>query len=58
MTTRFSGVNVQVVNGAGQTDSPSNGTGNFIVRYNESVYSCLATVSVTVRHKLSKTRPR
>ena len=58
MTTRFSGENVQVVNGTGQTDGPSNGTGNLIVGYNESVYSRLATVNVTVRHKLSKTGPR
>jgi hypothetical protein len=34
-TVRFSGVNVQIVNGTGSTDGPVNGTGNLIVGYNE-----------------------
>lgn len=34
-TVRFSGVNVQVVSGAGSTESPVNGTGNLIIGYNE-----------------------
>jgi hypothetical protein len=58
ITARFPGMNVQVVNGGGQTDGPSNGAGNLIVEYNESVYSYLATLNVTVRHKLSKTGSR
>jgi hypothetical protein len=40
-TVRFSGVNVQIVNGAGETEAPPeieqiNGVGNLIVGYNES----------------------
>ena len=34
-TVRFSGVNVQVVSGSGNTDGPINGVGNLIVGYNE-----------------------
>lgn len=34
-TVRFSGVNVQVINGAGSTET-TNGTGNLIVGYNEA----------------------
>lgn len=34
-TVRFSGVNVQVVNGSGSTDGAVNGLGNLIVGYNE-----------------------
>ncbi len=33
-TVRFSGVNVQVVDGSGDTDGPVNGRGNLIVGYN------------------------
>lgn len=33
---RFTGVNVQVVNGLGSTAFPANGTGNLIVGYNEA----------------------
>jgi hypothetical protein len=36
VTVRFSGVNVQVVNGEGYTDAP-NGAGNLIVGYNEDL---------------------
>jgi hypothetical protein len=35
-TLRFSGVNVQIVSGAGATDAAPNGLGNLIVGYNES----------------------
>lgn len=35
-TLRLNGVNLQVVNGAGSTDSTPNGTGNMIVGYDES----------------------
>jgi hypothetical protein len=35
MTLRFTGVNVQVVSGAGATDGPMNGKGNLIIGYNE-----------------------
>jgi hypothetical protein len=35
-TVRFSGVNVQVVDGSGDTEGAVNGTGNLIVGYNES----------------------
>ena len=34
-TIRFSGVNVQVVNGTGATDGPGNGHGNLVVGYQE-----------------------
>ncbi len=34
-TIRFSGVNVQIVNGSGNTGEPINGLGNLIVSYNE-----------------------
>ena len=34
-TIRFSGVNVQVVNGTGSTDGPGNGLGNLVVGYQE-----------------------
>ena len=34
-TIRFSGVNVQVVNGTGTTDGPGNGLGNLVVGYQE-----------------------
>ena len=34
-TVRFSGVNVQIVNGTGSTDSAANGTGNLLVGYQE-----------------------
>ncbi len=35
-TVRFSGVNVQVVDGTGDTDGTVNGTGNLVVGYNEN----------------------
>src|SRR5262249_31716375 len=35
-TVRFSGVNVQIVSGAGATDAPENGVGNVIIGYNET----------------------
>jgi hypothetical protein len=34
-TIQFSGVNVQVVSGAGKTNAPVNGTGNLIIGYDE-----------------------
>ena len=34
-TVRFSGVNVQIVSGAGGTQTATNGTGNLIIGYNE-----------------------
>ena len=34
-TVRFSGVNVQIVSGAGSTEAAVNGTGNLIIGYNE-----------------------
>jgi len=35
-TLRFTGINVQIVSGAGLTSGPLNGTGNLIVGYNEA----------------------
>ncbi len=40
-TVRFTGVNVQVVNGAGLSNAPVNGTGNLIIGYDEG--GCLLT---------------
>nr|NIR43631.1 hypothetical protein [Gemmatimonadota bacterium]NIU03663.1 hypothetical protein [Gammaproteobacteria bacterium]NIV22944.1 hypothetical protein [Gemmatimonadota bacterium]NIX84937.1 hypothetical protein [Gammaproteobacteria bacterium] len=41
----FSGMNVQVVDGSGDTDGAVNGLGNLIVGYNENGFSATRTGS-------------